>query len=415
MTSQELLEQLRTHWVQRIGQALARGSGVRDSFQQQLGRFYDLIEQAVLTGDSAWLDPILYDWARSPTETDLAEGQYHVAFLLNRMISLTIETARENLSGPDSLEYIAAVIPVLTYGLEVVSRYEMETRLARISTEMADVQKKMEQLDRSKSSFISIAAHELKTPLTLIEGYTSMIRDTALQPSGAGIDSLLEGVNAGVGRLRQILDDMIDVSLIDNNLLSLNWQPVHLTQLLDLLRRELAPNLKERRQRLDVREFPGSRTWIYADPERLYQAIRNILVNAIKFTPDEGSIVVDGRTLPGFIELTVTDTGIGISPEDQALIFEKFSQLGRADLHSSGKTKFKGGGPGLGLAIARGVVEAHGGTIWVESEGYDEHRLHGSTFHLLIPARTEPSDPRIAKLFDTLESTRLGHDGKENT
>ena len=208
MTSQELLEQLRTPWVQRIGQALARGSGVRDSFQQQLGRFYDLIEQAVLTGDSAWLDPILYDWARSPTETDLAEGQYHVAFLLNRMISLTIETARENLSGPDSLEYIAAVIPVLTYGLEVVSRYEMETRLARISTEMADVQKKMEQLDRSKSSFISIAAHELKTPLTLIEGYTSMIRDTALQPGGAGIDSLLEGVNAGVGRLRQILDDM---------------------------------------------------------------------------------------------------------------------------------------------------------------------------------------------------------------
>jgi signal transduction histidine kinase len=152
-----------------------------------------------------------------------------------------------------------------------------------------------------------------------------------------------------------------------------------------------------------MRRFSGSDAWIYADPERIYQALRNILSNAIKFTPDKGSITVDGRTLPGFIEITVADTGIGISSENQTLIFEKFGQLGRVDLHSSGKTKFKGGGPGLGLAIARGIVEAHGGTIWVESEGHDEKKLPGSTFHVLIPARTEATDPRIAKLFDSLD------------
>src|SRR5574338_1508811 len=192
MSIQELLFRVRIPWIQRVGQTLARGTGVRESFEEQLARFYDLMEQAVLSGDSAWLDPVLYDWARSPTETDLSEGNYHVAFLMNRMISITIDVARESLDGPDALDYISAVVPVFSYGLEVVSRYEMETRLSHISTEMADVQTKMEQLDRSKSSFISVAAHELKTPLTLIEGYASMIRDAVQSGNKTNVDSLLE-------------------------------------------------------------------------------------------------------------------------------------------------------------------------------------------------------------------------------
>lgn len=411
----ELLTQVRTPWIHRVSQTLARGSGVRESFVVELERFYDLMMQAVITGDSAWLEPVLYDWARSPTETDLNQGQYHVAFLMNRIMSLTIEVARETLNEQDALDYIATVIPVFSYGLEVVSRYEMETRLTHIATEMSDVQKKMEQLDRSKSGFIAVAAHELKTPLTLIEGYASMIRDLVAALHQHNIDALLEGMNGGINRLRQIVDDMIDVSLIDNHLLSLNLQPVQISQLLDLLRNELTPTVLERQQSLELKKFIGSDTWIFADPERLYQALRNILSNAIKFTPDKGVIRVDGRTLPGFIEVTISDTGIGISPENQSQIFEKFGQLGRVDLHSSGKTKFKGGGPGLGLPISRGIVEAHGGTIWVESEGYDEKKMPGSTFHVLIPVRTDANDPRLSKLFDSLDNSRLQADVKETT
>ncbi|MFT3894819.1 MAG: ATP-binding protein [Anaerolineales bacterium] len=106
--------------------------------------------------------------------------------------------------------------------------------------------------------------------------------------------------------------------------------------------------------------------------------------------------------MPGFIEVTVADTGIGISPDNQVSIFEKFGQLGRVELHSSGKTKFKGGGPGLGLPIAKGIIEAHGGTIWVESPGYDEKTFPGSTFHILIPSRTESPDPKMTMIFDAL-------------
>jgi signal transduction histidine kinase len=155
-----------------------------------------------------------------------------------------------------------------------------------------------------------------------------------------------------------------------------------------------------------IRDFESSKQWIYLDAPRITQALRNVIHNAIKYTPDGGTISIDGRKLSGFIEVTVADTGIGISAEDQATIFEKFGQLGRVDLHSSGKTKFKGGGPGLGLPIARGILEAHGGSIWVESEGYDEVRNPGSIFHILIPARVESPDPKMSELFDTLGKNR---------
>ncbi len=210
---------------------------------------------------------------------------------------------------------------------------------------------------------------------------------------------------------------MIDVSMIDNNLLTLNFQPIWISHLIDLLKNEVRKAVTERRQILVIHDFVGSDLWIYADSERLYQALQNVLMNAIKFTPDKGTITLNGRLLPGFIEITIADTGIGISPEHQAVIFEKFGQLGRTELHSSGRTKFKGGGPGLGLPITRGIIEAHGGTIWVESDGCDEVKCPGSTFHILLPARTEPTDPRIAKLFGSLETGKVETEinVKENT
>ena len=118
--------------------------------------------------------------------------------------------------------------------------------------------------------------------------------------------------------------------------------------------------------------------------------------------------------LPGFFEILISDTGIGIDPEYLSLIFEKFVRLGASALHSSGKTKYKGGGPGLGLHIARGIIESHGGTIWVESPGYDEVKCPGSTFHILIPARTEAIDPKIEKLFGKLEKAQIEPDVQKN-
>jgi len=348
------------------------------------------------------MDSILLDWAKSSTETELEEEPYQISFLINRLIALTIQIARETLTKQQALDLLAAVVPIYTYGLEVVARYEMETRVSHISNEMEKVQKQMARVDRSKSAFISVAAHELKTPITLIEGYASMMEDLLQQGKGTNLESLLAGMNTGIDRLRGIVEDMIDVSMIDNDLLQLNFQPMQIAQMVEALYLEVEPILGVRKLTLKIKEFDGSREWIYIDAGRVMQAMRNIIHNAIKYTPDGGTVTVDGRMLSGFIEVTIADTGIGISAEDQPAIFEKFDQLGRVDLHSSGKTKFKGGGPGLGLPIARGILEAHGGSIWVESEGYDEIRNPGSTFHILIPARTESPDPKMTKVFDSL-------------
>jgi signal transduction histidine kinase len=405
MTVHESLQKIRPPWMERVSQDLARGEGVRTGFVEQLERFYDLLEQTVITGDTAWLDPILYDWGHSPTETNLEEGDYEVSFIVNRMVALTISVARNNLEEKDALELLAAVIPVFTHSLSVVVRYEMETRVAHISSELNKTQEKLQQLDSNKSKFISVAAHELKTPLTLIEGYTTMMVEMA-ESNPSSIESLLKGVNKGILRLREIIDDMIDVSLIDNHLLTLNIQPLWISHLLNLLDNELKKNTANRKLTLTIHRFEGCELMIYADSERLFQALYNVAVNAVKFTPDGGTITIDGRLLPGFVEITVTDTGIGISPENQAMIFEKFGQLGSTDLHSSGKTKFKGGGPGLGLPITRGIIESHGGTIWVESEGYDEVKLKGSTFHVLIPTRTEPNDPVHTKFFGAFDQPK---------
>jgi len=394
---------------------MARGADVRVNFAKELEQFFSLLEQAVVTGDPAWLNSILADWVASPTQSDLEQGNNNVAMLLSKMIEVTNEVARETLTESEAFDLLTALIPIYTYCLDKAARLEMETRITYISNELMNVQQQLEQLDRTKSSFVSVAAHELKTPLTLIEGYTSMMRDM-LDVSGQNqFDSLLIGMNKGVDRLHEIINDMIDVSVIDNDLLALSFQQVTVQHILKLLQIELEDSIQDRKQTLRVKKFSGIDTWLYADNERLFQALRNVLVNAIKYTPDGGKIGIDGRTLPGFIEVLVTDTGIGVAPENQTAIFEKFAQLGHANLHSSGKTKFKGGGPGLGLPIARGIIEAHGGTIWVESDGYDEEKCPGATFHILIPIRTEEADAKVDKLFPHKADTKEELYGQENS
>jgi signal transduction histidine kinase len=404
-----LLDRMKTTWTNSALKTLAKGVGVREDLRGQVERFYDLMLQVLESGDHAWLDPLLQDWASSLTQTDLEEKRTNLIRIINELMVVTIEVCRLNLPQEDALQVVSDLAPCFAYAFDKATEYEMQVKIDYVSSKLTNAQQTLERLERSKSDFIAVAAHELKTPLTLVDGYAAMLRET-LSPKGENSTAnlMLDGISNGTNRLRVIVDDMIDVSLIDNNLLSLNFQPVWLNRLFQVLHSEFSEIVNARKQLMVLNDFPGFSEMTFGDPERLLQVFRNVLTNAVKFTPDGGKIDVSGRKLNGFIEITICDTGIGIAVDDQSLIFEKFSQLGNSSLHSSGKTKYKGGGPGLGLHIAKGIVDAHGGAIWVESPGCDENSFPGSAFHIILPLSNKPPDDRSAKLF-----THLLHEKSE--
>lgn len=403
MRVQEALAEIYKPWISRISKSLARGEELRADFEQLLDEFYNCMLQAINSGDPNWMDSLLDTWVSARTQTELEARASSLPLILNQIHLITFELAREKLSESDALTLMEVLLPIYLHSFEYASRVEMDQNIAHISGKLEEANANLERLDKSKSDFISVAAHELKTPLTLIEGYTTMLREIlAVKPDYVQTQIHLKGIDNGTRRLREIVNDLIDVSLIDINLLSLNFQPVWINRLMEIIAGEFDEAIKERNLNMVFHSFPGNDEMTFGDNERLYQAFRNLISNAIKYTPDGGKIEIDGRKLPGFIEVTIADNGIGIDPEDHTSIFEKFGRLGNVSLHSSGKTKFKGGGPGLGLPITKGIVEAHGGSIWVESEGYNEVDCPGSTFHVLLPIRKSPPDSKSAKLFSPL-------------
>jgi signal transduction histidine kinase len=257
-------------------------------------------------------------------------------------------------------------------------------------TDLQRTNRVLAQLDRNKLDFIQVAAHELRTPLTIMKGYLNVIRTDPALPAGGLLAEALEGLSRGTERLHEVVTAMLDVSRIDGEAGGrVAAVPVPLKSVVNDLVHRLRTDAQDRRLRIEIEHAPDTPI-IHADPTLVQKALSHVILNAIKYTPDGGCIVIRTRPvsllsgLPG-AEISVHDTGIGLDPEHHTLIFEKFYQVGAVALHSSHKTMFKGGGPGLGLAIARGVVRAHGGRIWVESPGHDEARCPGSTFYVQLP------------------------------
>jgi signal transduction histidine kinase len=276
----------------------------------------------------------------------------------------------------------------------------LDQRVQERTEELARLNRDLAKLDKKKSDFVAIAAHELKTPLTLIQGYAEMLAEGDVQNlPGDALKRQVSGIVKGTDRLRTIIEAIIDVSLIDTEVLALNLEMTSLINMLELARADLIEAATERRQTIHVGDF-SQLPYIEADALRLYQVFVNIIGNAVKYTPDGGRIDIMARQLtsdddrPTFVEVVVADTGVGIDLEEQERIFDKFYRVEGPELHSSSKTRFMGAGPGLGLTIAKGIVEAHGGRIWVESPGYDPVHCPGSHFHILLPVRSAWGDFR---------------------
>jgi signal transduction histidine kinase len=215
----------------------------------------------------------------------------------------------------------------------------------------------------------------------------------------AGLE-MTAGVRNAAKRLEEIVDTMFDVSQLDTETMDIVRSPVAIGSIVRIVLKEWEKAIEERDLTVTTRNL-ASLPMIVADSEGVRKVLSNLIQNAIKYTPDGGEIHVEGRTISvgasgeeRVVEIIVRDTGIGIAPEDLERIFDKFYRVGSVMRHSTGKTKFKGAGPGLGLAIARGIVEAHGGRIWADSPGCDEERCPGAEFHVLLPVEQAVSGTR---------------------
>jgi signal transduction histidine kinase len=270
---------------------------------------------------------------------------------------------------------------------------QLEERVQERTEELQAAYAELERVDETKTNFIQVTSHELRTPLTVLLGYSQMLMKNQMIAADPMLRQLVDGIFSGADRLHDIVNSMLDMVKIDNALLEIAPEPV----VIGLLVRNVAGNFKNalRHREInlvidDLSELPQ----IQADMAALEKVFVHLLSNAIKYTPNHGSVHISGRLLPAnkgipgdWIEVILADTGIGIDLDQQELIFTKFYQTGQVALHSTSRTQYKGGGPGLGLAIVRGIVEAHGGRVWAESAGHDEVNFSGSQFHVVLPVQ----------------------------
>jgi len=269
------------------------------------------------------------------------------------------------------------------YNQELVERLEANVR------DLEARNRDLRRLDRIKDDFIQLTAHELRTPLTTVYGYSRLVQtSTAIQvvmQHDPEVNACLAGLIDSIERLHKVVDEIITISRVASGRIDLKLGPTHPGNLITHVIDEYSAVIGQRNLALsyDTSTWPST---FFADAALLELAFSNVLGNAIKYTPDGGTIALDAKMVDDTsMRISITDSGIGINPQDQQHIFDRFYTAGDTQLHSTSKTAFRGGGLGLGLAISRGIIEAHGGRIWVESEGCDEQKMPGSTFHIELP------------------------------
>ncbi len=241
---------------------------------------------------------------------------------------------------------------------------------ARLVTDIQKAYEELSELDRLKSDFVAIVSHELQTPLTVILGYASFLKEEATGAASEQLDAVMRSAL----RLRSLIDDVINLRHIETGEAELELEHLSLNELVTAIMTEFASLAEARKQSVSI-ELASQPPMVEADRQKLHLVLANLLSNAIKFTPEGGRIQVEVETRGNEVWVSVRDTGIGIPPRKQERIFDRFYQV-----EPSLTRRF--GGMGLGLSIAKGMVELHGGRIWVESvEGM------GSSFTFALPLK----------------------------
>lgn len=243
---------------------------------------------------------------------------------------------------------------------------------ARLLTDLTAAYEEQKALDQLKNDFISMASHEFRTPLTIIKGFTYMLRKTKGMPNAARQAEWLGEIDAQVGHLTELIEDTLNVARIESGRLDLDIRPIDLVAAVHKITENVAFEAEERRIEVNVSTADES-LYVQADPIRTEQILLNLLTNAINYSSDGGVVKVGVSANDHMAQVSVKDQGVGIEEQHMNRLFHKFSRLPNIRQRAVK-------GTGLGLYISKGLVESQGGTIWAESRPGC-----GSTFYFTLP------------------------------
>jgi two-component system sensor histidine kinase BaeS len=251
----------------------------------------------------------------------------------------------------------------------VIAPVHATDELGQLASSINTLAVALEQTERRRLEVIGNVAHELRTPIATLEGYLEGLLDGVIEPSPRTWAML----HTEAGRLRRLVDDLQELSRAEARQIPLSLQPVAPQRLVQDALEPLAGQFAEKGLELQI-HVPEDLPQVMADPARAVQILTNVLVNALRYTPAPGKVAVDVNREEAMVAFRVSDTGVGLSPEQIAHIFERFYRVDKSRSRSLG-------GSGIGLTIAQSLAQAMGGAIRVESAGLDQ----GSSFTLTLP------------------------------
>jgi signal transduction histidine kinase/DNA-binding response OmpR family regulator len=328
------------------------------------------------------------EWARFFTGSDISPNKQDITSQIQASLSSCFQSGQEQTleteiqSEEGSRFFLSQIIPekddagkmvtVIIISNDVTNLKLAERDLLNKNQELTEIRKRLEEFDKLKNEFISIASHELRTPLTSMVAFAQTLRSPDITISDQEKDHFLSIIESEGRRLGVLLGDLLDISKIESGRFDLRFKKLDFTKVLkDTISTMKLPD--EVHLNVNIPEKPEI---VQADGDRIRQVITNLLDNAAKY--GRGEIELSVEQTDGVVRARVHDNGGGISGEELGKIFEKFYRS---------RSKKKGKGTGLGLAISKGIIEAHGGKIWAESQ-----QGKGSDFYIELPLAKDRED-----------------------
>ncbi|MDP3900621.1 MAG: ATP-binding protein [bacterium] len=291
----------------------------------------------------------------------------------------------------EDIEFLSALAPQAATSLENARLYKeslefgekLKTEVKRATHELEIANQQLKDLDKAKSEFLSIASHQLYTPLTALRGYISMMMEGDFGKLSTKQEPIMDILNKSAMRLIELIKNLLDISRIESGRLQLNLESIDLSEMAKEMVQNLMPNAMTKKLKLEYHEPSHELPHVIADRERIRQVTLNFIDNSIKYT-DQGSIDVSVKQEGDELVFEVTDTGKGIAADEITKLFTKFTRVGDA-------SKYHTEGTGLGLYVARQIIREHHGDVEVKSPGKDR----GSTFIMRVPIEGAPKSLKL--------------------